>query len=141
MELSNRAEAIGIVVGSALLVALPAGRLGNATGVEIGSWSPELAGVEIPPWSPALLFLFPGLVVGGLIVTDRLPATYRQVWAFSLVSWILAAVGWSAFGVSNPILASERPLAVAVWAAAIVVGALYARARPVSVAKRRFLAG
>jgi hypothetical protein len=129
MGLPDRAEQVGIVVGSALLVALPAGHLGSIVGIEIGSWL------------PTLIFLVPGLVIGGLIVTDRLPATYIQVWAFSLVSWILAAAGWSAFGVQYPIPGSERPIALGVWTAAIVVGALYAWARPVSVAKRRLLAG
>jgi hypothetical protein len=129
MELPDRAEQVGIVVGSALVVALPTGHLGSIIGIEIGSWL------------SVLLFFVPGLVIGGLIVTDRLPATYVQVWAFSLVSWILTAAGWRAFGVQFPIPASERPIALGVWIAAIVVGSLYAWARPVSVAKRRLLAG
>ena len=126
MELPDRTEQIGIVIGSALMIALPAGQLGSAVGIETGSWP------------SAVRSLVPGLVVGVLIVTGRLPATYVQVWAFSLVSWILVAVGWSAFGVSYPIPASERPLAVGVLAAAVVVGGLLAWLRPIATVKRRF---
>ena len=137
MNLPDRTEQVGIVVGSALMVALPAGLLGNVAG--IGPWDPDLVGIEIGSEAAALLALLPGLIVGGLIVTDRLPTTYVQVWAFSLVSWLLTAAGWSAFGLSYPIPASERPVAAGVWVAAAVVGVLYARVRPVSVAKRRLL--
>jgi drug/metabolite transporter (DMT)-like permease len=126
MELPDRAEQIGIVVGSALLVALPISLLDSIVDIDIGFW----LGV--------LVILGPGVIVGGLVITDRLPATYTQVWAFSLWSWLLAAIGLGVFGFSPPVPASERPSALGVWIAAVVAGGFLAWLRPIATVRRRF---
>ena len=124
MALPDRFEQVGIVVGSVILVALPASALVSA-----------LYGLTVDPWVAMGLWLLPGLVVGVLLAAGRLPVTYHQVWAFSLSSWLLAFAGWAALGLTVP--SSNRPLAVFVWVIAVGLGVVVAAVHPVAVIRHR----
>lgn len=121
MNLPDRFEQVGIVVGSVIMVALPASALGIA-----------LVGIDPNPWQ--VVWLLPGFVVGMLLAAGRLPVTYHQVWAFSLSSYVLTIAGWVALGLQSP--PTNRPLGLLVWAGAIGVGALIAWIRPVASMRR-----
>ena len=124
MTLPDRFEQVGIVVGSVFLVLLPTSMLGTA-----------IFGVEPSTLQIALVWFLPGIVVGLLLATDRLPVTYDQVWAFALSSWIITLVLWSAFGLSLP--PADRGLAVLLWIVALTLGATVAWVRPVRTVLRR----
>lgn len=119
MTLPDRFEQVGIIVGSVLIVALPASSLGTA-----------LFGFTPSPWVAIGLWLLPGLIVGLLLAAGYLPVTYHQVWTFSMSSWLLAFAGWAVLGLSVP--SANRPLALLVWTGAIGVGALVAWIRPIA---------
>ena len=105
-------EKAGVVAGSALLLALPSSAFASVL----------LA--EPAPWVP-LLWLLPGLVVGALVATGRLPVSYRQVWAFSIVSWI--AMLFLLFELVDPVRGTtEPPIALAASVVALAVGAVAA---------------
>jgi hypothetical protein len=116
MSLPRRLERIGIVVGSILMLSLP-----------LSVFTPLL--VESPAlWQVALLWCLPGLVVGVLVATDRLPVSYQQVWAFGIVSWIATVVLWMVFGVES--VTANQSTAIGTWLIALLVGALVAWANP-----------
>ena len=114
MALPDTLERIGIVVGSALLLALPTSAL---------SWLTY--GVGEAPASLAPLWLLPGVLVGLLVATDRLAVSYHQLWKFSLASYLVAVLG-PAVGVRS---AAGPVLGVGWWLVAVGVGVLVARAR------------
>lgn len=124
MTLPDRLEQVGIVVGSVILVMLPASLLGAV-----------IYGFEPDPLGTLLLWLAPGLVVGLLLVAGRLPVTYHQVWAFSLSSWVLALAFWTTVGLSIP--PADPGLAVALWLVAVVLGGIVAWVRPIRAVRRR----
>ena len=113
MALPDRLEQLGIVVGSALLLAIPTSVLHSA----VEPW--------LPPGLTAGIWFVPGLIVGTLVATNRIAVTYHQVWLFSISAWLLSAVGLIlVLGVWN--LSTEAPVALAVWALAFGVAALIA---------------
>lgn len=122
MALPDRFEQVGIVVGSVIMVALPA----NTLGVALFGGTPD-------PWQ--VWWLLPGLVVGALLAAGYLPVTYHQVWAFSLSSYVLTFAGWVALGLQAP--TTNRPLALLVWVVAAGLGALVAWLRPIATLRRR----
>ncbi|NHN60347.1 MULTISPECIES: hypothetical protein [Halorussus] len=114
MALPDTLERIGIVVGSALLLALPTSALPWLTN-----------GVGGTPASPAALWLLPGALAGLLVATGRLGVSYHQLWKFSLASYAVAALG-PLVGVRA---AADPVLGVGWWLVAVGVGALVARVR------------
>jgi len=114
----NTLERAGIVVGSALLLGLP-------TGVLV---SPFVSGIT--GWQAVLLWLVPGVVVGTLVATGRLPVGYRQVWLFSIVSWLAALAFWAALDVDPVDGATAGTTALGAGVLALLVGALVAWANP-----------
>lgn len=123
MALPDRFEQVGIVVGSAVMLALPVGEL-----------STVLTGMPATAWWLQLLWLVPGFLVGLALVAGALPVTYSQVWAFSLLSWILTFVGWGVAGVGDA--STNRQLGFGIWFVAVLVGAGLAWIRPLRVARR-----
>lgn len=124
MNLPDRFEQAGILLGSMFLVGLPVSALVGA-----------VYGFSVPLWLVPLVWFLPGLVVGIPLAMGRLPITYHQVWVFSLSSWLLSFAGWAALGLAFP--TSNHPLALLVWAGAVGVGALIAWVRPVATLRRR----
>lgn len=124
MALPDRFEQVGIIIGTVFLISLPMSALGTA-----------VFGLNLGGWQAALLWLLPGLVLGGLLVTGRLAVTYHQVWVFSLSSWLLTLAGWTLLGLSIP--PTDRGLSVSIWLIALGLGALIARIRPVHALLRR----
>jgi len=114
MALPDTFERVGVVAGSALLLALPTSALGSL------AFGPA----SQPPFFP-LLSPVPGLVVGLFVATDRLPTTYHQIWQFSLASWLVAAVGATALGVGVP--SSGVAVGVGWWLVSVAVGLALAR--------------
>jgi len=114
MALPDTLERVGVVAGSVLLLALPTSALGSLA-----------FGPGAQPRFFPLLSLVPGLVAGLLVATDRLPATYRQLWQFSLVSWVVAAVGAAALGVGVP--STGVVAAIGWWLVSVAVGLAFAR--------------
>lgn len=114
----NTLERVGIVVGSALLLALPVGAL----------VSPFVSGLV--GWQAFVLWLLPGLVVGALVATGRLPFGYRQVWLFSLVSWLTALAFWAVLDVDLVDGTTATPTTLGAGVVALLVGALVAWANP-----------
>lgn len=114
MALPDTLERVGIVVGCALLLALPASAL-----------SVFLFGVGDGPEFGPYLWVLPGLVVGFLVATDRLAVTYHQLWKFSLASYVVAILGTWIPGVEPA--TSDRALAVGWWLVSVAVGLLVAR--------------
>lgn len=119
MNLPDRFEQAGVLLGSMFLVGLPVSALVGA-----------IYGFSLPLWLVPIVWFLPGLVVGIPLAMGRLPVTYHQVWVLTLSGWLLALAGWAALGLSIP--SSDPSLAVAVWVVAMVLGMLVARARPVS---------
>ncbi|WP_327053338.1 hypothetical protein [Halomicrococcus gelatinilyticus] len=114
----NTLERAGIVVGSALLVGLP-------TSVLV---SPFVSGIT--DWQAVLLWLLPGIVVGTLVATGRLSVAYRQVWLFSLVSWLAALAFWAVLDVDPIDGTTVTPTTLGAGVLALLVGALVAWANP-----------
>lgn len=117
MDLPDRFEQVGIVVGSVIVVTLPVSALVTA-----------LYGTAAGSWEPMLFWLIPGLVVGLLVANGSLPVSFDEIWSFSLSSWLLTLAGWAALGLSTPV--NDRSTAVLVWGLAIAVGTLVAWVRP-----------
>ncbi|WP_135827636.1 hypothetical protein [Halorussus halobius] len=114
MPLPDTLERIGIVVGSAFLLALPASAL-----------STFLFGVGDAPAATPYIWVLPGLVVGLLVATDRLGVTYHAIWKFSLASYFAAFVGAGLLGLDAG--TDDPALAVGWWLVSIAVGVLVAR--------------
>ncbi len=116
MTLPRRLEQVGIVVGSILMLSLP-----------ISVFTPLIA-ENITSWQTALLWLVPGLVVGVLVALDKFPASYHQVWAFCIASWLATIVLWAIFGVES--VTADQSTALGTWFVALLVGALIAWVNP-----------
>jgi|GEM_PF-2890003 len=108
MALPDTFERAGVVVGSALLVALP------MTAV-LAMLVPEAA--TLPVWQVALAQLGPGVVVGLAVAAGWLPITYHGLWVWSLLSAFGTYAAWGLLDVAVP---SQQP-AVAIPAMALVV--------------------
>jgi hypothetical protein len=78
-----------IVVGSALLVALPMSQLASIFMSQSFNHSNALFPV---------LFV-PGVVVGLLVAFDRIPEIHNRVWQISFVGWVLTAALWKGMGI------------------------------------------
>lgn len=122
MSLPRRLEQVGIVVGCVMMLSLPVGVL-----------TPLLL-TDPAVWQLALLWCAPGAFVGVLIVTDRIPVAYDQVWAFGIVSWAVTLLLWVNLDVSISSVVegnADLPIALGVWAVGLLVGLLVAyRRRP-----------
>lgn len=114
MTLPDTLERIGIVVGSALLLALPTSALFSL-----------LYGVGEAPRSAPYLWLLPGLLAGVLVAADRLAVTYHQLWKFSLASYFAASLGAALLGLDGA--SGDPALAVGWWVVSVGVGLLVAR--------------
>jgi hypothetical protein len=114
----NTLERVGIVVGSALLLGLP-------TGVLV---SPFVSGIT--GWQAVLLWLVPGVVVGALVATGRLRVSYRQIWLFSLASWLVALLLWQWLDVDPVGGTAVTTATLGASVLALLVGALVAWANP-----------
>ncbi|WP_440007108.1 hypothetical protein [Halomicrococcus sp. SG-WS-1] len=106
-------ERVGIVVGSVLLLALPTSAFSSLL---VGDPAPQVV----------LLWTLPGLVVGTLVATGRLPVSYRQVWVFSIVSWIVVLLLSSALDVDPARGTTALPIALAAGTVALAIGAVAA---------------
>ncbi|MFC4450828.1 hypothetical protein [Halorussus aquaticus] len=116
MALPDTLERIGVVVGSAFLLSLPTSALSS---LAYGT-------ADAPRFLP-YLWVLPGLVVGLLVVGDRLAVTYHQLWKFSLTSYFLASLFWLV-GLSGS-AGTNRTLAVGWWLVAVGLGVVVARRR------------
>lgn len=125
MDLPDRFEQAGIILGSIFLVGLPTSALVGA-----------VYGFSSQPWLVLLVWSLPGLAVGIPLAMGRLPGTYHQLWVLTLSGWLLAFAGWTALGLSLP--AANARLAVLVWIVAMLLGLLIAWLRPVSSLRGRF---
>lgn len=125
MDLPDRFEQAGIILGSIFLVGLPTSALVGA-----------VYGFSSQPWLMLLVWFLPGLAVGIPLAMGRLPVTYHQLWVLTLSGWLLAFAGWTALGLSLP--AANARLAVLVWIVAMLLGLLIAWLRPVSSLRGRF---
>lgn len=106
-------ERVGIVVGSVLLLALPTSAFSSLL---VGDPAPQVV----------LLWTLPGLVVGTLVATGRLPVSYRQVWVFSIVSWIVVLLLSSALDVDPARGTTALSIALAAGTVALAIGAVAA---------------
>ena len=113
MALPDRLEQLGIVVGSALLLAIPTSVLYSA----VEPW--------LPPGLTAGIWFVPGLIVGTLVATNRIALTYQQVWLFSISAWLLFTIG-VILVISVWNRPTEAPVSLAVWALALGFAALIA---------------
>ncbi|NHN46024.1 hypothetical protein G9464_00235 [Halostella sp. JP-L12] len=116
VSLPDRLERVGVVVGATLLLSLPMGVVGS-----------HLLAAGQPAWVAGPLVFAPGLAVGILAATDRIPVPYGQIWSFSLVSWFATLVLLSVAG-SNQ-LTADRDVVLASWLAGLLVGVAVAGRR------------
>lgn len=86
MSLPDQLERTGIVLGSILLVSLPASLVLQV-----------VAGSETPWWS-ALLLVVPGFVVGWAIATEQAPFDYDSLWFVCFVGYVGTFAGLAALG-------------------------------------------
>jgi hypothetical protein len=111
VSLPDQLERAGIVLGSILMVSLPASLVLSV-----------LTGTSTPWWS-ALLLVIPGFVVGWAIATERAPFDYDSLWFVCFAGYVgtlaaVAALGFEAAqGDGGPTLAVG---AVAFLAAGVV---------------------
>ncbi|WP_135821763.1 hypothetical protein [Halostella litorea] len=112
-SLPERLERVGIVAGATLLLALPMGVVGSL--LVARGW---------PAWAAAIPVLGPGLAVGVLAATDRIPVSYGQIWSFSLSSWFVTLLLLQASGSNS--LTAERSVVLGAWAVGLLVGAVVA---------------
>lgn len=124
MALPDRFEQAGIIVGSAILLALPMSELSAA-----------LVGYSIQPFWLSVILLVPGVITGLLLVTGHLPISYSQVWAFSLTGWILTYIGWALTGLSVP--PTDQTLGVLIWVVALCLAGVLIWMRPISFVRKR----
>jgi hypothetical protein len=76
VSLPDQLERAGIVLGSILMVSLPASLvLSLVTGTST-------------PWWSALLLVIPGFVVGWAIATERAPFDYDSLWFVCFVGYV-----------------------------------------------------
>ncbi|MCU4925977.1 hypothetical protein OB905_08265 [Halobacteria archaeon AArc-dxtr1] len=108
MSLPDRLEQVGIVVGCAILLALPTSAL---LGIFVDA--------VFLPWQLSLLALLPGIPVGFLAASES-RLTYGHVWRFAITNWLVAFVLWGAFDISQD--GTELGLALACWGGAFVAG-------------------
>lgn len=82
MSLPDQLERAGIVLGSILMVSLPASIVLSV-----------LTGTSTPWWS-TLLLVIPGFVVGWTVATERSPFDYDSLWFVCIAGYLgtLAAV-------------------------------------------------
>lgn len=106
MALSDRFEQVGIIIGSAILLALPTSEL-----------TAVLVGYSFQPLWMFVLWLVPGIINGLLLATDHLPLSYSQLWAFSLAGWIFTYIGWALAGLSVP--PTNQTLGFLIWVVAL----------------------
>ncbi|MCF2164462.1 MULTISPECIES: hypothetical protein [Halobacterium] len=105
MELAEYFERAGIVVGSMLMVSLPASLvLWVVTG-------------PATPWWETVAQLAPGFVIGWWVAVGRAPVEYATVWFTSLFGYLLASAVMAALNV-RPVGANR------VWALIAVIGSL-----------------
>lgn len=113
MALPDTFDRAGVVLGSALLVSLPVSSL-------VAVLAPDLYTLATLP--AIALWFGPGAVVGTLVAFERLPATYREVWLFSVLAWLVTFGLWQAFGGTIP--PDQAFVGLAAWIAAVVFAAL-----------------
>lgn len=109
MTLPDTFERAGVVVGSALMVALPMVAV-------LAVLVPDAA--ALPLWQVALAQLGPGVAVGLLVAAGWLPVTYRGVWLWSLLVAFGAYAAWWAVGVDVP---SQQPAVSLAWLVAVAL--------------------
>lgn len=115
MSLADRFEQVGILVGAVVVVPIPVGLLLNA-----------VYGTAVPAWTGALL-VGSALLAGGLVATDRVPVTYRELWYVGVVGGVGAMALWFALGITTP---TTRPaLALGTWVLALLAADGLARLR------------
>jgi hypothetical protein len=112
-SLPDRLERVGVVVGTKLLLSLPMGVVGSL-----------LLAVGWPAWTVAIPVLVPGVVVGVLAATGRIPVSYGQIWSFSLTSWFVTLLVLQAAGLNY--LGADQPTVLGGWAVGLLVGAVVA---------------
>ena len=110
MSLPDTLERAGIVLGSVLMVALPASVLLNA-----------ISGVGTPWWGP-LVLLAPGFVVGWAVADEWVSFDYDAVWFVCFFGYVLAVAALSLLDLEP--VSEHRTAALAVSAAAFVVAAV-----------------
>ena len=110
MSLPDTLERVGIVLGSMLMVALPATVLLSV--ISAGS----------TPWWGPLVVLGPGFVVGWAVLTDQVSLEYDSVWFVCFVGYVLAVVALALLDLQP--IAENRTAALAVSAVAFVVAAV-----------------
>lgn len=84
MSLPDQLERAGIVLGSILMVSLPASLVLQA------------AAPASTPWWGALLLVVPGFVVGWAIATEQAPFDYDTLWFVCFVGYVATSVGFAA---------------------------------------------
>lgn len=102
-------ERVGIVLGSMLMLALPASYVLLAVAGTTTAW-----------WGPVAL-LGPGFVVGWAVASDLVPFDYDTVWFVCFAGYVLAALGFSALELQP--LDEHQPAAFAILACGLVVAA------------------
>lgn len=110
MSLPDTLERVGIVLGSMLMVALPASVLLNA-----------ISGAGTPWWGP-LVLLAPGFVVGWAVASERAPFDYDALWFVCFFGYVLAVAALSLLNLEP--ISEHRVAALAVSTAAFVAAAV-----------------
>ena len=124
MALSDRFEQAGIIVGSAILLALPMSEL-----------TAVLVGYSIQPLWLFVFVLIPGIITGLLLATDHLSISYSQLWAFSLIGWLLTSIGWGLIGLSVP--PADQTFGFLIWVVALCQAGIVVWMRPFSIVRKR----
>jgi hypothetical protein len=86
VSLPDQLERAGIVLGSILMVSLPASLVLSV-----------VTGTSTPWWS-ALLLVIPGFVVGWAIATERAPFDYDSLWFVCFVGYVGTVAAVAALG-------------------------------------------
>ncbi|MFP8955418.1 hypothetical protein ACLI4Y_01725 [Natrialbaceae archaeon A-CW3] len=112
MSYADRLEDAGIVLGCAIVVALPMGAL-------FGIYHDGF----FLSWWLSLLALTPGTILG-LVARTENRLTYTHVWRFGVTHWLTAVVLWQGLGIED----GSEEIALASWGVAFVVGLIVAAA-------------
>ncbi|OIB55468.1 hypothetical protein [Natrialba sp. SSL1] len=114
MALADRLEELGVVVGCAILLAIPTAAL---LGIFVDA--------VLLPVQLSLLALVPGILVGLVVLrSDRLE--YTHVWRFGLTTWLAAFVLWGVFDISQD--DTDIVIALSAWLGAVAAGLVAATA-------------